>query len=174
MKVGNVRVNRAGTVAAVVLAALVLVGASVGKGGKKTHFGVPPSQVVNISTFSVPNNNAGGAPFFYDRNSNSPFTVPEGFAFVVTDIFIEPADLSPANDYLVVVGLDDGESRSMSIFALEPQDRHVAFSGAMIMSSGAPTARNTTSSTTACDVRILGYFVKGEGLDGGESLFPTE
>jgi hypothetical protein len=172
MTFGNLRVNRGGAVVTVMVAALLLVGASVGKGGKKTHLGVPPSQVVNISTFSVPNNNAGGAPFFYDRNSNSPFTVPEGFSLVVTDIFIEPADLSAANDYLVVIGLDGGESRTMSIFALEPQDRHVAFSGAMIMSSGAPTARNTSSSTTACDVRILGYFVKGEGLDGGESLFP--
>jgi hypothetical protein len=175
MKVGNVRVNRAGMVMAVVVAALVLVGASVGKGGKKTHFGVPPSLVVNISTESVPNNNAGGANFYYDRNTLAgPFTVPEGYSFVVTDIFIEPADLNAANDYLVVVGLNTGESRSMSIFALEPEQRHVAFSGAMIMSSGTPTARNTTFSTTACDVRILGYFVKGEGLDGGESPFPAE
>jgi hypothetical protein len=174
MNVGNYRVNRSGAVVVVLLAALLLVGASVGKGGKKMHLGVPPSLVVNISTESVPNNNAL-ANFFYDRSTLAgPFTVPEGFSFVVTDVFIEPADLNAANDYAVVVGLNNNESRSLIIFALEPEQRHVAFSGAMIMSSGTPTARNTNLSTTACNVRILGYFVKAEGLNGGESPFPAE
>lgn len=165
--------HRTGAVVFVMLVALLLVAAKKGKGGKPTHLGVPPSQVVSVSTFSVPNNNSGGHTFFYDRNGAAPFAVPEGFSFVVTDLFIIPADLDPTNIYAVVVGLDNGEQRNHFQMALNPQGLHVALSGGLVIASGTPTARNTTFSSTACDVKLLGYFVKGEALRGGESLFPV-
>jgi|SRR5262245_22199926 len=173
MNVGKVTLNRSGAVVVVVLAGLLLVGASVGKGGKKMHLGVPPSLVVNAMTESLPNDNSGSHSFFYDRNGQFPFSVPDGYSFVVTDFILKPGDLASTSDYTVVVGLSNGEGRTFTHDVVDQQGLHVALGGAMIMTAGTPTARNTPSSTGACDMRILGYFVKADALDYSESPFPS-
>jgi len=173
MSVSRSHTGRATVLVAIALVASVLLGAKFGKGGKKTHLGVPPSQVVNIHTMSVPNDNSGGHEFFYDRVGSAPFLVPPKFSFVVTDIILEPEDLTETDDYFVIVNIGPGGSRTFDIRSLNQQQRHTSFAGGMVMPGGhTPTARNTTFSAKSCNVQILGYFVKGKALDEGESPVP--
>lgn len=152
----------------------VLAGPAVGSGnhkkGKKTHLGVPARDIVNIETYQVPNNNSGGSGFFYDRQS-TPFTVPPGFSFVVTDIFVEPTGTT-VNDskyYLVVIDLG---GRSFTAQFGGSATHHVALRSGMVIPGGAvTTARNTTSSTTPVGVRMQGYFVEGSVPAPGSSPF---
>lgn len=140
------------------------------KKGKKTHLGVPASEIVNIETFQVPNNNSGGSGFFYDRQA-TPFTVPSGFSFVVTDIFVEPTGTT-VNDskyYLVVIDLG---GRGFTEQFGGSATHHTAFqSGMVIPAGGAVSARNTTFSATPVDVRMQGYFVEGLVPPPGTSPF---
>lgn len=146
------------------------IGSGNNKKGKKTHLGVPASDIVNVETFQVPNNNTGGNQFFYDRQS-TPFTVPVGFSFVITDIFVEPTGTT-VNDskyYLVVVDL--GGRNFVAQFS-GSATHHTAFRGGMIIpGGGVTTARNTTSSTTPVGVRMQGYFVAGNAPAPGTSPF---
>jgi hypothetical protein len=153
------------------VAALVLVPGAARAGAKKTHLGVPVKQIVNLRTENIPNDNAGGALFRYDREGD-PFAVPPGFSFVVTDIFVDP--VSPPNTtdaYLVVVNLG---GRLFDAKFIGAETRHFPLAGGMVIPAAAiPDARNTTFSSGACEVQLLGYFVKGEGLAGGQALFPA-
>lgn len=152
------------------LAGIFLATNAVGGGKKKpgkTHLAVPVNHIVHVETFSVDNDNTGGHGFFYDRGSNSPFLVPDGFSFVVTDVFVEPESVG-VNDsryYLAVIGLAPGEARSFTARFGGTATYHAAFSGGMVIPGGTqPTARNTTFSSTDIGVRMLGYFVEGDGL----------
>lgn len=152
---------------------VTLAGPAIGSGtkkGKKTHLGVPASAIVNIETFQVTNNNSGGSGFFYDRQS-TPFTVPPGFSFVITDIFVEPTGTT-VNDskyYLVVIEFG---ARSFTAQFGGSATHHVAFQSGMVIPAGiATTARNTTFSATPVDVRMQGYFVEGNVPAPGTSPF---
>jgi hypothetical protein len=151
------------------LLAVALAPDAARAGGKKTHLGVPANQIVNLQTQNIPNDNAGGALFRYDREGDE-FFVPAGYSFVVTDIFILPSNLPNTTDaYLVVVNLGGRLFQAQFIGA---QTQHYDLGGGMVIKSGSvPEARNTTFSSYACEVKLLGYFVKGEGLPGGEALF---
>lgn len=153
------------------LAAALLAPAAALAAAKKTHLGVPSKQVVNLSTSQVPNDNSGGSLFRYDREGD-PFAVPPGYSFVVTDVLVHPANPANTTDvYLVVLNFG---SRLFEAKFIGSELRHYQFAGGMVINAGAvPDARNTTSSSAPVDVQLLGYFVKGEGLDGGEGLFPV-
>jgi hypothetical protein len=122
-------------------------------------------KVVNLVTQQVPNDN-GAANFFYDRVT--PFSVPPKFAFVITDIIVNPQITSVAGNefYLVVLTIDAG--RSFTIRS-RGETRHLALStglvapGPTIPSPGGVKeliVRNTTFSTGPVEVQLLGYFTK--------------
>jgi hypothetical protein len=158
---------------ALALVASVLIGAKIGKGGKKTHLGVPPSQIVNLHTQTMLNDNSGGNVFYYNRLGSSQFIVPPKYSFVVTDVILEPNDLTETDDYLVVVSIGPMGSRTFQFQTLNQRQLHFAFTGGMVMPSGhTPSARNTTFSTNSCEIQLLGYFVRGKALDEGESPVP--
>jgi len=165
--------GRATILIVLALIASVLIGAKFGKSGKKTHLGVPPSQIVNLHTQTLLNDNSGGNTFFYDRMGSSEFIVPPKYSFVVTDVILAPNDLSETDDYLVVVNIGPNGSRTFAVRSVNQRELHFAFTGGMVMPSGhTPTARNTTFSTNSCEIQLLGYFVKGKALDEGESPIP--
>jgi hypothetical protein len=153
------------------LASGLLAPAAALAASKKTHLGVPSKQIVNLETNQVPNDNSGGALFRYDR-SGAEFAIPPGYSFVVTDVLVQPANPPNTTDvYLVVLNFG---GRLFEASFVGSELRHYPLVGGMVINAGAvPDARNTTSSSAPVDVQLLGYFVKGEGLDGGESLFPA-
>jgi len=163
------------TALALLLAALVLPQpvAAGSSGSKKTHLGVAPNRVVNLRTYTIPNDNSGGALFYYDREIQRPFSVPEGYSFVVTDVFILPDVGTLAANQQMFVYLSLGAGRDFGAHYASAEIRHFALAGGLVIPGGTtPTARNITDSTHACDVQMLGYFVKGAALAGGESPFP--
>lgn len=126
------------------------------------------NRVANLVTQQIPNDNSP-QNFFYDRQSSAPFVVPRGFAFVITDIIVNPDNtaLSPGDFFLVVVTID--AARSISVRS-DGFTAHLALATGMIVPGPtipAPggvhelTARNTTSSTGPVEVQLMGYFVKG-------------
>jgi hypothetical protein len=160
---------RLGLLAAGLATLPVAVPVSAGAGGK-THVGVKANQVVSLSTSLIPNDNSQGHPFRYDRGP-VPFAVPAGFAFVVTDIVVEPnaGTLSAADRIFVLI---DAGDRFFSMDYLGGGTRHYPLAGGIVVPAGETlSGRNTTFSTHGVDVRILGYFVKGAGLPFGESPF---
>lgn len=153
----------------VVLAAPA-IGSGAKKKGKRTHLGVLAADIANVETFQVPNNNSSGHSFFYDRQS-VPFTVPAGYSFVVTDLFVEPTGttVNDAKYYLVVI---ETGSRSFVAQFGGSATHHVAFNGGFVIPGGsAVSARNTTSSSTPVGVRMMGYFVAGEVPATGTAPF---
>ena len=137
----------------------------------ETHLGVRSNQVVNIHTFSLPNDNTSW-PFYYDRAYPQLFEpVPQGYSFVVTDLIFQPqtSTLDPNQQYLIVVTIGTGRSFIARFFG---SSQHYALSGALVIPGGSSvTARNTTLSADNAEVQLIGYFVKGEGLGYGVPAF---
>jgi hypothetical protein len=143
-------------------------------GSKRTHLAVAPNRVVNLRTYGIPNDNTGGHQFYYDRYDTSPFSVPEGYSFVVTDLFILPDVGTLTTSQQMFVAVSFGSGRNFYAHYLSAEIRHFALAGGFVIAGGAtPTARNITDSTHSCDVQMLGYFVKAEALADGESPFPA-
>ena len=159
-------------VALALLLAPVVAGAA-GKPAKKSHFASDVHALANLQTFQVPNDNSGGHAFYYDRQGSAPFgTVPEKLAFVVTDVFIHVSSFNANNVYLVVVNFDTTGRRSFTASFEGLATQHYALSGGWVIPAGqTPTARNTTFSDGAIEVRLVGYFVKGPGPPPGQVLF---
>lgn len=147
---------------------------SVKASRKTTHLGVAPNRVVNVRTYSVPNDNTSGHLFYYDREISSPFSVPEGYSFVVTDVIVLPnaGALNATQQMFVLVEL--GFGRYFTAHYASAEVRHFALAGGLVVAGGTtPTARNIPDSTQACDVQMIGYFVKAEALAPGEPAFPA-
>lgn len=158
---------------AVLLGAVVLlVSASASAGGKKTHLGGSSDQILNLVTQGMPNDNSGGHMFQYDDTGPS-FSVPENYSFVVTDISVTPqGSFAPTENFLVVIQLDEiGYRTFVARFTGGGGFYHSFSAGLVIPSGSAPTARNTTSSTSAVTVEMRGYYVKGDGLPPREPVF---
>lgn len=141
-----------------------------------THLNGTSQQIVNLSTFCIPNTtpNNINQPFFYDRG-NVPFTpVPQGFSFVITDIIIDPFCFATSNStdsFLAFVTIGNGSRRFPAGFN-GAVTQHYALTGGIVVPEGTSlTADNSTFSTNAVNVRVLGYFVRGPGL-GEEQPFP--
>jgi hypothetical protein len=59
-----------------------------------THLNVEVENLINLESFCMNNDNSSDNQFFYDRQSQSPFSIPKGFSFVVTDIIVFPNCIS--------------------------------------------------------------------------------
>jgi hypothetical protein len=140
---------------------------------KKTHLNVKVNELVSLETFVVPNDNSGDSLFYYDRQSSSPFTIPTGYSFVVTDIIMDPETVGVDDNkfYLVLVETDITVRKFTARFK-GTDTRHYTLTGGLVFPEEyEPTARNTTFSSTGINVQILGYFVKGKGLNPGQPRF---
>jgi hypothetical protein len=49
--------------------------------------GIPVNRIANLETEQLSSNNTVH-PFFYDRDFNSPFSIPKDYSFVITDIIV--------------------------------------------------------------------------------------
>lgn len=141
-----------------------------------THLNVHPRQIVHLVTRPIAPDNLGMHPFFYDETNNE-FSVPKGWSFLVTDIFVWASPLQgpipdPNRYILAVVNFDNGGSRIFEAEMLTDRIAHFPLTGAYVVPGGnAPTFRNTSFSTSHAKARLLGYVVKEEGLQPGESPF---
>lgn len=129
-----------------------------------THLGVSVDRIVNLVTFQLKNDNTS-QPFYYDRQGNAPFDVPEGFSFLVTDIIVNPeiTSFSAKQFFLVVITIDGGRSFTIRC---DGHTAHYSLAGGLVIpekcTSGAKRldARNTTFSTGPAEAQIQGYFVE--------------
>jgi hypothetical protein len=146
-----------------------LAATSAAAGGKKTHVGVPPRQILNLESDSLPNDNSGGHTLNYD-SSGEVFVVPQGFSFVATDVAIQvgTANPAPTDAYGVVMNFDNGGSRTyIARFFGEGFYQHFA-TGYVMPPGTTPTARNGPESANTVTVQIQGYLVKAAGLAANE------
>src|ERR1700747_392258 len=67
--------------------------------------------ITNVVTMQVPKDNTA-QPFYFDRQVGSPFAVPAGYSFVITDVFVNPevTSFAAGQFYLVVITADGGRS----------------------------------------------------------------
>lgn len=141
-----------------------------------THLNVNQRKIVHLVTRPIPADNTGGHPFFYDETTTA-FSVPKGWSFVVTDIFVWASPLQgpipdPHRFIFAVVNFDNGGDRIFEAEVLTDVTGHFPLSGAYVVPAGhTPTFRNTTFSTSHAKARLLGYVVEGDGLKPGESPF---
>jgi hypothetical protein len=151
---------------------VVLAATSASAGGKKTHVGGNSSQILNLVTSVVPNDNSGGHTFQSDY-SGPTFSVPEKYSFVVTDISVLPqGSFAPTENYLVVINIDNGGSRLFIAQFTGGGGFYQSLTTGLVMPAGTtPTARNTISSSNSVSVQLRGYYVKGEGHPSNTSPF---
>jgi hypothetical protein len=141
-----------------------------------THTNVLPNRMVALSSMTVSPDNSLGHLFFYDRNENSPFLVPRGWSFVVTDIIIFPATTgqipNPNRFVLAVVSFTNGSDRVFEVAVTGDQTVQYGLTGAYVIPAGhAPQFRNTTFSNSTAEAKLLGYFVQAVGLNPGQVVF---
>ena len=168
---------------AALLAGLVCIGLCVGSEawaatkpkapGKKTHVGAKVEDMVSLESFCIAPDNSLSNTFFYDRDSGSPFVIPPGTTFVVTDIVVDPfscpGSLGPSTQVLALV---EGGNRRFTIHFRGDEIEHYALTGGLAFPAGAELRpRNTTTSTGSIEIQLLGYFVKGNAPDPGEVRF---
>ena len=133
--------------------------------------------MVELSSMTIAPNNNTGNKFFYDRVASSPFQVPKGWSFVVTDIILYASPVAgpipdPNRFVLVFVGFTNGEERSFQAAIRGDETKHFPLSGALVIPAGhEPTFRNTTFSNSHAEAKLLGYFVHSPGLAPGEKVF---
>jgi hypothetical protein len=126
-----------------------------------------------LSTTCIPSDNIPRA-FLYDRNElASPFTVPKGFSFVITDIIVVPdVDPNPTDRFLAVVTI--GVIRTFTAGFIGAVTQHYSLTGGLVVPEEVPlNARNVLPTSTCINVQLLGYFVRGPGLDVGNP-FPFQ
>ncbi len=80
------------------------------------HLNAPQRKMVFLSSFTIPNDNSGGHQFFYDRQPTAPFSVPQGWSFIVTDIIVYASPLAgplpdPSRYILAMVAFTNGALR---------------------------------------------------------------
>jgi hypothetical protein len=143
-----------------------------------THLQVHQKRIVNVSSFTITNDNSQGHKFYYDRQHPRVFSVPKGWAFVVTDIIVYASPVQgpipdPNRFILAVVNFTNGGARHFTALFSGDNTMHYPLGGGYVVPSGhTPEFRNTTFSSSHAEANLLGYFVKGNGLDANESAFP--
>jgi hypothetical protein len=141
-----------------------------------THLNVHQRKIVHLVTRPIPADNTGGHLFFYDE-TNTGFSVPKGWSFLVTDIFVWASPLqgpipNPNRFIAAVINFDNQGDRIFEAAVLTDATGHVPLSGAYVIPAAhTPTFRNTTFSTSHAKARLLGYFVQGDGLQPGKTPF---
>lgn len=140
-----------------------------------THLGVSIDKLVNIFTMQLPKDNKPN-PFYYDRQASAPFSIPDGFSFVITDVIVNPdiTSFSTAQFFMVVITIDGGRTITVRC---DGHTAHYPLTGGLVVpgpnvpgiGSKGVDARNTTFSTGPVEVQLLGYFVKvASGLGVGK------
>ncbi len=141
-----------------------------------THLKVQPNRIVNLQTFTIPPDNELGYRFYYDRQEGSPFYVPKGYSFIVTDIVVFASPLAgpipdPSRFVYAIVSLTNGSERNFQVSVFGDDSRHFGLTGAMIVPPGhQPQFRNTTFSNSSAEAQLIGYFTEGAGLEPGEDV----
>jgi hypothetical protein len=151
--------------------------ATIGKMCDCTHLRVHQKAIVNVASMAIAPDNTAGHRFYYDRQAASVFSVPHGWSFIVTDIMVAAAPtqapIPSADRYiLATVNFTSGAERSFQASVLSDATAHYQFGGAYVIPGGhTPEFRNTMFSTSHAEARLLGYFIKGDALQPGESFF---
>jgi hypothetical protein len=151
--------------------------ATLGKACDCTHLRVHQKAIVHVASLAIPPDNTGGHRFYYDRQGGAVFSVPDGWCFIVTDITVAAAPLQPPMPdpdryILATVSFTNGGERCFNASVLHDVTAHYQLGGAMVIPGGhTPEFRNTMFSTSHAEARLLGYFLKGEALQPGESFF---
>lgn len=139
-----------------------------------THLNVKVKNLVSLESFCIINDN-NPQEFFYDREGNAPFSIPNGFSFVVTDIIVKPdcdrLRLDP--DFPTLVVVESPQSvRSFGAQFFGTETKHYALTGGIAYPAGStPQLRNTTFSGGLVGVQLLGYFIEGTALSPGQPRF---
>jgi len=131
--------------------------------------------IANVVTMQLPKNNAAH-PFYFDRQVTTPFAVPPGYSFVITDVIVNPeiTSFAPGQFYLVVITADGG--RSITVRSDGRTAHQALATGLVVPEPSTPSpgskgleARNTTFSAGPVEVQLLGYFVRvATGLGVGK------
>ena len=145
-------------------------------GLSQTHLNVRVRDLVNLVSFCISNDNRFDNQFYYDRQFQAPFSIPEGFSFVVTDIIVTPncAGGVPFEESFFTFALVEGPHANRFFRAkFFGQDvRHFTFTGGIAYPAGAiPRPRNTDLSSGSVELQLLGYFISGTALTPGEPRF---
>jgi hypothetical protein len=142
-----------------------------------THLRVHQKAIACAASMAIAPDNTSGHRFYYDRQASTVFAVPQGWSFIVTDITVSASPLQPPmpdpNRYiLATVHFTNGGERSFNVAVLSDATAHYQLGGAYVIPGGhTPEFRNTMFSTSHAEARLLGYFIKGEALQPGESFF---
>jgi hypothetical protein len=138
---------------------------SSGATPEKTHVGVEVGRLAVLQTNQV----HSGVPstLYYDGFWNAPFSVPEGYAFVATELIFNPVPggtIEPVvNGYMIVDGFlrypIQQEGRGMTAHGLG--------SGIVFRPGNNPTVYAYSSNVGSFEVTITGYFVEGEARPAG-------
>ncbi len=143
--------------------------------GSITHLNVRVGELVSLESFCILNDNSSDNEFYYDRNGSSPFVIPAGYSFVVTDIIAKPACAIVAGDpddfYLALVE-GPQSARSYTIRLRGDEVVQYTLNGGIAYPSGnEPRPRNTAFSAERIEIQLLGYFVEGDALAPGAPRF---
>ena len=143
-----------------------------------THLDVRIDEIVNIVTMQLARDNTA-RPFYFDRDGNAPFKVPDNYSFLITDVIVNPevSNFQAGQFFLVVITIDGGRSvtvRSEGRTTHLPLQSGLVVPGPKVPSPGSKgiDARNTTFSTGPAEVQLLGYFVKVASGIGVGKTFP--
>jgi hypothetical protein len=123
-------------------------------------------RIVNLVTMHLKNDNTSQF-FYFDRQATAPFSIPPGYCFVITDVFVNPegTSFSVTQFYLVVITADGGRSITMRS---DGRTAHLDLRSGVVVpgpNTALPGAkglgaRNTTFSVGPVEVQVLGYFEK--------------
>jgi hypothetical protein len=129
--------------------------------------GIPVNRIANLETAQLSNDNTPN-PFFFDRDFNSPFSIPKDFSFVITDIIVnaEVTNFGASQFFLVVLTIDGGRSITVRCNASTthlPLKIGLVVPGPTVPSPGSKglSARNTSFSNGPVSIQVTGYFVTG-------------
>jgi hypothetical protein len=143
-----------------------------------THLNVRVGNLVHLMSLCMPNDNSLNNQFFYDRVESAPFSIPEGFSFVVTDVIVVPncgGEVPVGQNFFTIAVVEGPLGREFRLFLarFSGQDgRHFPFTGGIAYPAGVvPRPRNTPSSSGNVEIQLLGYFIRGTALAPGEPRF---
>ncbi len=134
-----------------------------------THLNVEVGELRYLSSYCLNNDNSLTDKFYFDRSSNE-LAIPEGYSFVVTDVFAFPGGCptlaSTSDRWLAVI---DGP-RTFVIQFRGDSMQHYPLSGGLAYAHGdEPAPRNTGSSSGSLQITLIGYFVEGDAPSYGEA-----
>lgn len=130
----------------------------------QTHVGVPVDRLVVLQTSQVYSGVPSG--LYYDGFFNAPFSVPEGYAFVATDVIVNP--LVGTTEPMVYGYMNvDGFLRYPIQHVGKGMSVHGLGTGLVFRPGNDPRVYAYSSSVGTFQVTITGYFVQGNARPAG-------